>query len=53
MADTALRSKLVLVDRRVERPVDDVLPLGWSVAVLLTLAAASWGLIYLMVSLFL
>jgi hypothetical protein len=53
MADTALRSKLVLVDRRLERPADDVLPLGWSVAVLLTLAGASWGLIYLLVSFFL
>jgi hypothetical protein len=53
MADTALRSKLVLVDRPLERPADDVWPLSWSAAVLLTLAGASWGVIYLMVSLFL
>lgn len=53
MANTALRSKLVLVGPRLERPADNVLPLSWSVAVLLTLAAASWGVIFLMVSLFL
>lgn len=51
MANTALRSKLVLVGPRL--PAENVLPLSWSVAVLLTLAAASWGVIFLMVSLFL
>lgn len=53
MTELALRSKLVLTDRTLDRPADDVLPLNWSVAVLLTLAGASWGLIYLLVSLFL
>ncbi len=53
MADMALRSKLVLTERTLAPAQDDVLPLSWSVAVLFTLAAASWGVIYLMVSFFL
>lgn len=50
---TALRSKLALTNRTLDPPADDVLPLRWSVIVLLTLAGASWGVIYLLVSLFL
>ena len=50
---TALRSKLVPTGRTLDPPADELLPLGWSVAVLLTLAGASWGLIYLLISLFL
>lgn len=50
MTDLALRSKLVLIERTHEPPADDVLPLGWSAAVLLTLASASWGVIYLLIS---
>lgn len=53
MAETALRSKLVVVERTFERPHDEPLPWSWSVAVLLALAGASWGAIYLLVSLFL
>jgi hypothetical protein len=47
----ALRSKMTVVDHTYEPAQDDVLPLKWSVVLLLTLAAASWAAIWFVISL--
>lgn len=51
MTKQALRSKMTVVDQTFGPAHDDVLPLKWSIALLLTLAAASWAAIWFVVSL--
>lgn len=53
MTNLLLRSKLALVDESYSPPEEDVLPLKWSIAVWLGLAAASWGAVYFALSLIL
>ena len=53
MTETALRSKLVLTDEAFSPPDEELLPLKWSIAVWLLLAAGSWGGLYFVLSLFL
>lgn len=53
MSDTALSSKLSLRDESFSPPEEELLPLKWSIAIWLALAAASWGGIYFVLSLIL
>ena len=53
MSDTALRSKLALTDETFSPPEEELLPLRWSIAIWLVLAAASWGAVYFVLSLIL
>lgn len=53
MSDTALRSKLALTDEAFSPPNEELLPLRWSIAIWLVLAAASWGAVYFVLSLIL
>jgi len=53
MTETALRSKMVLTDETFSPPEEELLPLKWSIAVWLLLAAGSWGGIYFALSLIL
>lgn len=53
MTNLLLRSKLALVDESYSPSEEDVLPLKWSIAVWLVLAAASWGAVYFALSLIL
>ncbi len=53
MTETALRSKMVLTDDAFSPPAEELLPLKWSIAVWLLLAAGSWGGLYFVLSLIL
>jgi hypothetical protein len=53
MSNAALRSKLTLTDEAFSPPEEELLPLKWSIAVWLVLAAASWGAVYFVLSLIL
>lgn len=53
MSDTALRSKIPMTDEAFSPPEEELLPLKWSIAIWLGLAAASWGGIYFVLSLIL
>ncbi len=53
MTETALRSKMVLTDEVFSPPDEGLLPLKWSIAVWLVLAAGSWGAVYFVLSLIL
>jgi hypothetical protein len=51
MTKAALQSKMAFTDHTYGPADEDVLPLKWSAALLLTLAAASWAAIWFVVSL--
>jgi hypothetical protein len=53
MTETALRSKMTIPNVAFAPPQEELLPLKWSIAVWLVLAAGSWGAIYFVLSLFL
>ena len=53
MPHPVLQSKLSLVDETFSPPAEDLLPLRWSIAVWLVLAAASWAGVYFALSLIL
>jgi hypothetical protein len=53
MNKPALRPKMTLVDQTFGPATDDVMPLKWSIALVMTLGAASWAAIWFVVSLFL
>ncbi len=51
MSDIHFRSKLPLTVDAFAAPEQDVVPLQWSIPAWITLAAASWAGVYLVVSL--
>jgi hypothetical protein len=51
MTTPALRSKMTVTDQTFGPVSDDTLPLKWSIALVLTLAAASWAAIWFAISL--
>lgn len=48
-----LRPELPLTDDAFGQPQEELLPLKWSIAVWLVLAALSWGAVYFVLSLIL
>lgn len=48
-----LRPELPLTDEAFGQPQEELLPLKWSIAVWLVLAALSWGAVYFVLSLIL
>lgn len=51
MNETALQSRQVLSHDALDVPQEDFIPLRWSVAIWLVLAAGSWAAVFYVVSL--